>query len=430
MFTFVNLRKHGRLFLPQEKRFHAIGRRWQWYWMLVVAGFAIISAIAGVDVDRYYVPELPIVLNNFFWILMLPTTMCVVWESVRHWGSWQERQLVDPNSFALKQDDRRSKVEFWIPLVFYFFTWMNFFMVVPRPWGAIELQRDPEQTAQKAEPAATDLRFKIGAFFLFGSWLTTIFSLWHSIKHYKSRNRGILNRIIGFIKYIPPRFIITIPLSLVMIGYEAASAFEFAISPMKIATNLAFMYGLGWGPIAMIIVIQEIYGYMSPNEDRELIRQRRVRGAEIDQEMGITKKPHWWSRIHSENRQLGVQDQIARNVSEVGGGQATTRNIERNIEMRNMPAQNRRDSNKPVPDITTLRTAANLLFPAHTMEKTQERFTDHPPQVRGRTASNAATNSNPTTRASVNDRSESNNSTASGLTLGARPQQVRSMLDV
>jgi hypothetical protein len=124
MFTFVNLRKHGRLFLPQEKRFHAIGRRWQWYWMLVVAAFAIISAIAGVDVDRYYVPELPIVLNNFFWILMLPTTMCVVWESVRHWGSWQERQLVDPNSFALKQDDRRSKVEFWIPLVFYFFAWM------------------------------------------------------------------------------------------------------------------------------------------------------------------------------------------------------------------------------------------------------------------------------------------------------------------
>jgi hypothetical protein len=124
MFTFINLRKHGKLFLPREKRFHAIGRRWQWYWMLVVAGFAIISALTGVDVDRYYLPELPIVLNNFFWILMLPTTMCIVWESVRHWGSWQERQLVDPDPFTLKQDDRRSKIEFWIPLVFYFFAWM------------------------------------------------------------------------------------------------------------------------------------------------------------------------------------------------------------------------------------------------------------------------------------------------------------------
>lgn len=92
--------------------------------MLVVAAFGIISAISGVDVDRYYLPELPIVLNNFFWFLMLSTTMCIVWESVRHWGSWQERQLVDPDPFSLRQDDRRSKVEFWIPLVFYFFAWM------------------------------------------------------------------------------------------------------------------------------------------------------------------------------------------------------------------------------------------------------------------------------------------------------------------
>lgn len=215
-----------------------------------------------------------------------------------------------------------------------------------------------------------------------------------------------------------------------MIAYEAASAFEFAISPMKIDTNLAFMYGLGWGPIAMIIVIQEIYGYMSSNEDRELIRQRRVRGAEIDQEMGIAKKPHWWSRLHGDNRQLDLHGQIARNVSEAAGRQATTRKIESNIEMRNMPEPNMRDSNKPAPDIITLRTAANLLFPAHSMEETQENFTDHPPQVRGRTASNVAIDFTPTARGGVNDRSESNNSTASGLTLGARPQQVRSMLDV
>ncbi len=124
MFTSINLRKHGKLFLPTEKRFHAIGRRWQWYWMFVVAAFAVISSITDVDVDRYYLPELPIVLSNFFWFLMLPTTMCVVWESVRHWGSWQERQMIDPNPFSLGQDDRRAKFEFYIPLLFYFLVWM------------------------------------------------------------------------------------------------------------------------------------------------------------------------------------------------------------------------------------------------------------------------------------------------------------------
>jgi hypothetical protein len=124
MFTFVNLRKHGKLLLPTEKRFRAIGRRWQWYWMLFVAAFGIISGITGIDVDRYYLPELPIVLSNFFWFLMLPATMCVMWESARHWGSWQERQLIDPNPFSLKQNDKRSQVEFYLPLAFYFCVWM------------------------------------------------------------------------------------------------------------------------------------------------------------------------------------------------------------------------------------------------------------------------------------------------------------------
>jgi hypothetical protein len=304
-------------------------------------------------------------------------------------------------------------------------------MVIPRPWGAIELQRDPEQTKQRAEPAATDLRFKIAAFFLFGAWLTTVVSLWHSIKHYKPQNRGIFNRVFGLVRYIAPRFFLTIPLSLVMIGYEAACAFEFSISPLKIDTNLGFMYGLGWGPIAMIIIIQEIWGYLAPNDDRELIRQRRVRGVEIDQEMGITKKPNWWSRLNSDNSPMNMQNSIARNVSEIGGGRATTRNLERSIEMGNMPVSKMRDSNKPAPDMASLRAAANLLFPTQMgMEETQERFTDNPGPERGRAVSNAAPDASQITKNGVNDRSGSNDSAASGLTLGARPQQVRSMLDV
>jgi hypothetical protein len=124
VFTFINLRKHGKLFLPREKRWTPIERRLQWYWMFAVAAFGIISSITGVDVDRYYLPELPIVLSTFFWFMMYPATMALVWESVRHWGSWQERQMVDPNTFLLSQDDRRSKVEFYLPLIFYLLFWL------------------------------------------------------------------------------------------------------------------------------------------------------------------------------------------------------------------------------------------------------------------------------------------------------------------
>lgn len=134
--TIVNLRKHGRLFLPTEKRFLPIGRRWQWYWALFVAAMAIISGITNVDVERYYVTEVPIVVSNFAWFMMLPGTMAIVWESVRHWGSWQERQMIDPNPFILSQEDRRSRIEFFLPLVFYLFFWL-----VSIPLGCMKAKR-------------------------------------------------------------------------------------------------------------------------------------------------------------------------------------------------------------------------------------------------------------------------------------------------
>lgn len=118
------LAKHGKQHLRATKRFYPVGRRWQWYWALFVCACGLISLFLNVDVDRYYVQELPIVITCFFWFLVCQGTTALVWEAVRHWGSWQERQYVDPDPFILKMDDRRSKVEFWLPMWFYFWTWM------------------------------------------------------------------------------------------------------------------------------------------------------------------------------------------------------------------------------------------------------------------------------------------------------------------
>ena len=189
------------------------------------------------------------------------------------------------------------------------------------------------------------------------------------------------------------------------------------------------MYGLGWGTIALIIVVYEIYGYINPNEDRDLIRQRRIRGAEIDQEMGITNKPHWWRRLHTDNRELNIHDVIARNVGEIGGGRATTKNMERSIEMGNMPVSKRRDSNKPVGEIDAVRVAANLLFPSASPTERSDPFRDNPGRGRspGEARREASGAGRGETRAGLSERSDS---TASGVTLGAQPQVVRSMLDV
>jgi hypothetical protein len=124
LLSLASLTKLGRLHLPASKRFFPIGRRWQWYWAIFVCATAIISLVSTVDVDRYYLPEIPLIITNFFWLLMEEATLALVWEAVRHWGSWRERQIVDASPFALRIDDRRAKVEFWMPLVFYFWLWM------------------------------------------------------------------------------------------------------------------------------------------------------------------------------------------------------------------------------------------------------------------------------------------------------------------
>lgn len=85
MFTLINLRKHGKQYLREDRRFRIIGRRWQWYWMLFVAACGMISTLTGVDVDRYYLQQIPIVLQSFFFMLMVPGALAMVWEATRHW---------------------------------------------------------------------------------------------------------------------------------------------------------------------------------------------------------------------------------------------------------------------------------------------------------------------------------------------------------
>ncbi|KAI0878204.1 hypothetical protein GGS24DRAFT_13143 [Hypoxylon argillaceum] len=442
VFVLVNLTRHGKLYLPAEKRFYPIGRRWQWYWAIFICASALIGLFTGIDVDRYRVVELPLVLNVFFWFLMNMGSMALVWESVRHWGSWMERQFIDPNPFVLQQTDKRGMFEFWLPLFFYLWWWLDFFLVIPRNWGAVELQRSPEQTILKAIPAATDIRFKIAPFLLFISWLTIVVSLWHSVRHYEARNRGWLNRVIGFLRYVPYRFMLMIPLALVVVAYQALAAWEFNYSPLKKDTNLIAMYVGGYVPALLLIIILCVSGFLRPNEDKELIRQRRVRGAELDRELGIRLKPAWWRRVRGEvGTGDAVRDQLYRNVREVGGTQVqhvaeqratnaeatpgTTNAFEMSSIHRTPSVASRTAPPPYVPSgrsdqrraDQTVQVVASLLFPNAGNPTPQSVPSENNGQGRERQTQQTGSYNRST-------------STRSSVSITAPPQQIRSMLDV
>lgn len=200
-------------------------------------------------------------------------------------------------------------------------------MIVPRSWGAIELQRSPEQTLAEALPASQSVRFKVAAFFLVVCWAIIAVSLMHSIKHYCPRNRAA-----RYLRYIPPRFVLMMPLLGCLVAYQALTTFSWANTPLNVHTDVLAMYLGGYAPSLLILWVNCVWGWTSPNEDRALRRQRRARGQEIDRELGIVRKPAWWRP--NEGGGAGgerVRDRIARNVREIGGGHATAKTFaERN----------------------------------------------------------------------------------------------------
>ncbi|KAF6824843.1 hypothetical protein CPLU01_10609 [Colletotrichum plurivorum] len=473
MLVLACLKKHARLYLPTTKRFYPVGKRWQWYYGSMVCVAAFIGLFTAIDVDRNWVVGLPIILNSFFWYLMQQFTMALVWEAVRHWGSWSERQFIDPDPFTLREGDKRSKFEFWLPLWYYLWLWLNFFLIIPRNWGEIEKQRSPDQTAARAAPNATDARFKAAAFCLVVCWLTLLVSLRHSINHYYPRNRGPVNKARGLVKYTPWRFILIIPLAACLVGYQILVSFRWDYSVLNTKAPLAAVFAGGYGPALLILYVQIAYGFLSPNEDKELIRQRRVRGAEIDREMGIVAKPAWWKRVNRDDHLVGkmnMRERIARNVREVGGGSATARGVQQNIdvqadereladrdiEMASMAGDG--STSRPVPpgfdaakgatfssyggksdrrrQERTMNAASELLFPgagATRADRSAELMQDGPPPSYTDAANTPGLGRGrrpDSTTSSLAPGERSNSASTAVSVSGQQPQQVKSMLDV
>lgn len=313
----------------------------------------------------------------------------------------------------------------------------NFFLIIPRTWGKIQMQRSPEMILSVAKPSAMDGRFKAAPFCLFIAWLTIVASLAHSIKHFKRRRVGLIDSVVDAFRAIPMRFYLIIPLALVMIAYQAFAAFHWDYSPLNVKGNVTAIYAGGYVPILLILFVQILHGFAAPNEDKELIRQRRLRGMEQDEDLGIVNKPAWWRMVKQGNGPTSMRDIIRRNVNEVGGRRRHSQedsppgegdgDVEL-LERRREPAPSRLPSTGVPPYQSrsegTMQEAASLLSPYSGTAQAGEEIeaqhaTEEPPPSYNES----------TGRGGASREIRGSNSTAAAAS-GRTPQQIRSMLDV
>ncbi|KAA8646071.1 hypothetical protein EYZ11_001931 [Aspergillus tanneri] len=294
-FTLINLRKHGRRLLPIDRRWNIMGRRLKWFWLLFVAVCGTVSCFMSVDVDRGYLQSAALTMQSVFYTLITPGLMAAVWEAVRHWGSWQERQIFDRDPYAFTKPSTREGQEFTLPILFYAFAIVNFILTVPRSWSAIERQRSAEQQELDARPVATDVRWRTAGFMALGGMLVICYSLEHSIYRYKPRPTGVLSQLLFYINEVPSEFLVVIALLGVRIGYSIMSSFEWSVSPLKSDVNSGWIYGLGYAPALLVIIVMNLCGFSELNEDRALIAQRDEIETAVANDVGVgQRKPSWW----------------------------------------------------------------------------------------------------------------------------------------
>jgi hypothetical protein len=288
--TMFNLRKHGRKYLPGR----TTGRRLKWLWLLFVAACGLISCIMTVDVDRSHIQGTSLILQSVFYTLMTPGLMAAVWEAVRHWASWQERQILDRDPYAFTKRSSRRRQESLLPILFYAFALSNFFLTIPRSWTGIELQRSPELTALRAQPLATGLRFKLAAFMSLAGTLVTCYSLEHSIYRYRAAPTSPLAQATFYLTASPPEFLLALALLGLKTGYAIAAAFDWSVSPLRVAVSQGWLYGLGVAPALHIIVLFNAVGFCELNEDKALIVQRGELDSALATNADLLGRKRWW----------------------------------------------------------------------------------------------------------------------------------------
>jgi hypothetical protein len=299
-------------------------------------------------------------------------------------------------------------------------------MSVPRSWSNITNQGGIVQQMTVARPVATDGRFKASTVFLSIAWLIILYCIRHILHYYRPHRRNPVNFTKILIREFPAQYTMGLIVMGVYVGYTFAATWNFNISVMKYDVAVVYPYAFGYTPCILLLTIFNVWGYIEPNEDKALIKQRIARGQSVDAEIGITKKPSWWSKARGDHHLDDLQ-QLRGMVAEnnIRSNQANDEDLAPGeaVEMINMRSSGARAS------ANTALEASNSL---RDRSQSRGRLSPH------RTNSDSDSGFLMPRRSDRLARTPSDNSMASAMTgntlnaenIQARQATVRSMLDV
>jgi hypothetical protein len=298
-------------------------------------------------------------------------------------------------------------------------TLQNFFMDIPRSWGKLEDQHSPQQQASIAKSAGTDIRFKAGGIIAASGLFVILWSLQHSMHHYKQHRPGVWPAVSNYLTNCPPKLLLTVIVLAIRLAYGVYMPWHWDTSIFKYDASPELYYGAGYAPSLLIIIIFNIFGFIDENEDKVIIKQRRIRGQAADSELGIVKRPHWWRK----NNAYSDEQRLRNLASEVGGGRPTAERLSSNVELMNI----RRTS--------TLTTTPTIGLRQRSRERARDDpFRDHSPASSAEEGLMRPNLQHRPSSLASNTTDASNGTRMTGVTLTEsqnRPaQQIRSMLDI
>jgi hypothetical protein len=124
--------------------------------------------------------------------------------------------------------------------------------------------------------------------------LVTCYSLEHSIYRYRAAPTNPLAQATFYLTASPPEFLLALALLGLKTGYAIAAAFDWSVSPLRVAVSQGWLYGLGYAPALLIIVLFNAVGFCELNEDKALIVQRGELDSALATDADLLGRKRWW----------------------------------------------------------------------------------------------------------------------------------------